>query len=250
MNKILDIEISFDRKEIIDTIDRYINHHHKGYIVTINSNIMVNAYKNDDYKSILNNSSFNICDGSVLATALNIINGTKYNSYPGPDFFMDRIKEKKYKHAFLGSTKEVLNGLKTPLAQVDECLSDSLFIELPFLNVNDYDYYTIGNVIQENAPDFIWVSLGAPKQEEFSALLIKHITKGLIVPVGAAFEFYSNNSKVGRSPGILRKFRLEWFFRLYKQPLKTFKRLKNEFFYMPIILFKEIVKSKYENTVN
>ena len=94
------------------------------------------------------------------------------------------------------------------------------------------------------SPDFIWVSLGAPKQEEFSSLLVKHINHGLIVSVGAAFDFYSNLSKVKRAPIYIQTLRLEWLYRLYKQPKKTFKRLKNEFFYMPIILIKELIKEK------
>ena len=35
------------------------------------------------------------------------------------------------------------------------------------------------------------MSLGAPKQEIFSSILIERLDRGIVVAVGAAFEFYS-----------------------------------------------------------
>ena len=221
MNKILDIEIEFEKYNI----EKIINNCQKGYINTINANLLVTAFKNYKYKQILQKSILNICDGSVLALSLNLINKTHYNSYPGPDFFIDKIKEKKYKHAFLGSTTEVLNNLKIQLTKIDSNIQNAQFIELPFLKVNEFDYNFIGKMINQTSPDFIWVSLGAPKQEKFSSVLVKHINRGLIVSVGAAFDFYSGLSNINRCPKILRDLKLEWLYRVIKQPSKTLKRL-------------------------
>lgn len=240
MNKILDILIEFDRKTISNNLSYFFQKKNRGYVNTINANLLVNAYKKQDYKLILQKSYFNICDGSVLAFAINKINKTNFKSYPGPIFFMDIISNKKYKHAFLGSTKETLVNLKKELVKIDANIDNSLFEELPFLNVNEFNYVKIGKKINDISPDFVWVALGAPKQEEFSSILVNHINSGLIVSVGAAFEFYSKNSKIQRPPKIIEKLNLEWLYRLYKQPKKTFVRLKNEFIFMPIILLKEI----------
>jgi N-acetylglucosaminyldiphosphoundecaprenol N-acetyl-beta-D-mannosaminyltransferase len=243
MKKILDIDIEFNRDTILSMSNHLINNKQKGYIFTINSNLLVNAYKRNGYREILKNSTINICDGSLLTATLNVLNREKNISYPGPDFFIDRIKEKRFKHLFLGSTQEVLENLKSQLVLIDTSIENSKFVELPFHNVDDFDYAAIGNDINQSAPDFIWVSLGAPKQEEFSSILIKHINQGLIVSVGAAFDFYSGLDHIKRSPLFLRKLNLEWLWRVYKQPSKTLKRLKAELFYMPIILFKAILRS-------
>ena len=242
MSKILNISIELERKNIVKIIDDSYNNNNRGYINTINANILVTAFKNYEYKQILRNSILNICDGSVLASTLNIINKTQYNSYPGPDFFIDKIKEKKYNHTFLGSTKEVLNNLKIQLTKIDPNIQNAQFIELPFLKVNEFDYNVIGDMINQTSSDFIWVSLGAPKQEEFSSVLVKHINRGLIVSVGAAFDFYSGLSHMNRCPKILRNLKLEWLYRVFKQPTKTLKRLKAELIYMPIIILREILK--------
>lgn len=242
MSKILNISIELERKNIVKIIDDSYNNNNRGYINTINANILVTAFKNYEYKQILRKSNLNICDGSVLASTLNIINKTQYSSYPGPDFFIDKIKEKKYNHTFLGSTKEVLNNLKIQLTKIDPNIQNAQFIELPFLKVNEFDYNVIGDMINQTSSDFIWVSLGAPKQEEFSSVLVKHINRGLIVSVGAAFDFYSGLSHMNRCPKILRNLKLEWLYRVFKQPTKTLKRLKAELIYMPIIILREILK--------
>jgi len=177
-----------------------------------------------------------------LVSIINLLNRTRFSSYPGPDFFIDKIKEKKYKHTFLGSTKEVLDNLKIQLTKIDSNIQNAQFIELPFLKVNEFDYNVIGKMINQTSSDFIWVSLGAPKQEKFSSILVKHINRGLIVSVGAAFDFHSGLSHVKRSPKILRNLKLEWLYRVFEQPSKTLKRLKDELIYMPIIIVKEILK--------
>lgn len=41
------------------------------------------------------------------------------------------------------------------------------FEELPFRKVEDFDYPTIAEMINQDAPDIIWISLGCPKQEQF-----------------------------------------------------------------------------------
>lgn len=223
-------------------IRKIIESNQTGTISTINANIIVNAYQNNEYKDILKNNVFNICDGSLLVTIINLLNRTRFSSYPGPDFFIDRIIEKKYKHAFIGSSKEVLKGLQKKMIAIDGNIKNSLFYELPFKNVNEFKYSKIAKKVNQENPDFIWVSLGAPKQEIFAHNLQKHIEKGFIVSVGAAFDFYSGLGHINRSPKILRHLKLEWLYRVFKQPTKTLKRLKAELFYMPIIILREILK--------
>lgn len=232
------ITIVFNKDEIRNKIESY----QTGTISTINANILVNAYKNSEYKEILNCNVFNICDGSLLVSIINFLNRTRFSSYPGPDFFMDRILEKKYKHAFIGGTREVLNGLQKELFEIDSDIKNSLFYELPFKNVNEFNFAEIAKKVNQEKPDFIWVSLGAPKQEVFAYNLQKYIDKGFLVSVGAAFDFYSGLGHVNRCPKYLRDLKLEWLYRVFKQPSKTLKRLKDELIYMPIIMVREILK--------
>ena len=75
--------------------------------------------------------------------------------------------------------------------------------------------------INEADPDFIWVGLGAPKQEIWMAAHENRV-KGLMIGVGAAFDYESGNIK--RAPKWMQKYNLEWLYRLVQDPKRLFTR--------------------------
>ena len=78
--------------------------------------------------------------------------------------------------------------------------------------------------INETEPDFVWVGLGAPKQERWMAVHQGKID-GLMIGVGAGFDYYAENIK--RAPEWMQKSNLEWFYRLMQDPKRLFKRYLN-----------------------
>ena len=75
--------------------------------------------------------------------------------------------------------------------------------------------------IKKASPDFIWVGLGAPKQELWM-MHAQDCVSGLMAGVGAAFDFMSGEKK--RAPVVLQKLGLEWFYRLMQDPRRLFPR--------------------------
>ena len=75
--------------------------------------------------------------------------------------------------------------------------------------------------INETKPDFVWVGLGAPKQEKWMAAHQGEID-GLMLGVGAGFDYYAGNIK--RAPIWMQEHNLEWLYRLVQDPKRLFKR--------------------------
>ncbi|MDD6401353.1 MAG: WecB/TagA/CpsF family glycosyltransferase, partial [Lachnospiraceae bacterium] len=75
--------------------------------------------------------------------------------------------------------------------------------------------------INEANPDFIWVGLGAPKQEIWMAAHENKVN-GLMIGVGAAFDYESGNIK--RAPKWMQKLNLEWLYRLLQDPKRLLPR--------------------------
>ena len=69
--------------------------------------------------------------------------------------------------------------------------------------------------------DYIWIGLGAPKQERFMFRNAKY-AKGLMLGVGAAFDFHSGH--VRRAPESFQRLGLEWLYRLLQDPKRLWKR--------------------------
>ena len=75
--------------------------------------------------------------------------------------------------------------------------------------------------INESKADFVWVALGAPRQEKFCAKLSKK-TNAVWIAVGGAFNVISG--VIPRAPQWMQDHGLEWFYRFMKEPRRLFKR--------------------------
>ena len=226
-----------DRETILNKI---IYSSDRGYVCLVNANALVHYYKSESYRNILNNSFLNICDGISVKIINNIVNINKVNqTFPGPDLFIQLINLKHKSHFFIGcedlnSMHKLVNNFK------NKTLIDYYVPKIG--SVESFNYDLISQKINDTKPDFIWVGLGAPKQEIFMSKLEPFIKKGLMIGVGAAFNFY--NGTIGRSPNFFIKLKLEWIYRIYKEPSKMFPRFLKNLFYLPLITFNEFFRKK------
>ena len=91
----------------------------------------------------------------------------------------------------------------------------------PFRELAQEEDRQVVEKINAAKPDFIWVGLGAPKQEIWMA---KHqgLVGGLMLGVGAGFDYYAGNIK--RAPQWMQRMNLEWLYRLSQDPKRLFQR--------------------------
>ena len=75
--------------------------------------------------------------------------------------------------------------------------------------------------INASGADFVWVGLGAPKQENWMADHQGRVN-GFMVGVGAGFDYFAGN--IERAPEWMQKSNLEWLYRLLQDPKRLFKR--------------------------
>lgn len=219
MSRYFDIDLEFDRDAVNATIAAAIRNSEAGYVCSVNANVIAAAEKNRRYKEAVNHALVNICDGSLLALLLSILHGRKYKPYVGADLFIEYLgKRRGYRYFFLGSDDKTLNGLKNNLRKLNPAIDEAYFVSLPFReNVADFDYGEIASIINNAGPDIIWVSLGAPKQEQFMHFLQPHLKRGVMFGFGAIFKFYCGDPKTKRAPRLFRSLKLEWAYRVFRQ---------------------------------
>ena len=240
------LKLSKNKKELINSINNFFStENSKGYCCAINTNILVECYKKHQYLQIIKKGVFNTCDGINVKRIYNLTQKSKINLYPGPDLFDDLVfKEYRYKHYFLGGKESVLNGLKENILSKNIYVDEKSFYSPPFLSADKFDYESIGDLINKQNPDFIWIGLGAPKQEIFMHHLLPNINKGLMIGVGAAFNFYSGLDEYKRAPDFMVKLHLEWLFRAFQEPNRIIKRQLKNLLYLPLIIFNELKTKK------
>lgn len=240
MKKYFNINFQFNHTTLERTIEET-SLNDKGYCCFVDATSLVHSYKNEKFRNILNASLVNSCDGSYIALLASKIHGTILKEYIGPDFFK-KFVYKSYPQFILGNTEEVFNKIKLKLGLVGNDTSNLYFIPLPYKGVEGFDYQKIAFQINQIHPRLIWVSLGAPKQEEFMFRLLPHIDKGVMIGVGAALNYFTGEVK--DIPNWARKMHLIWLYRIFTEPQKQIKRCKEILLVLPKLYSQEKKKIK------
>ena len=244
--KYFNVRIEFDKDKLDKTIFDAIEKGIPGYSCSVESNNLTVANQNPEFLEVLNGALVNNCDGSILAKILAWIHHEPIDRYIGADIFIKYIKMRKFKQFFLGNTEEVLEGLRKNLSKIDPKIAGYRFETLPFRKVDEFDYEGIAKMINDDNPDIIWVSLGAPKQEMFMARLKPHLNRGVMFGYGAIFNCNAGVGGVKRAPKWMLALRLEWLHRALEQPKKNIPRYWNFIKTLPRLIKEERRKVKAE----
>jgi N-acetylglucosaminyldiphosphoundecaprenol N-acetyl-beta-D-mannosaminyltransferase len=244
MEKYFNVPFEFNHQKINSIIQQSIESNIPGYICSVDVNNLTSASKNPVHLEALNNAAVNLCDSTWISFFVNRIYGTKYRNYAGADLFLEYINMKKYRQFFLGSTPDVLDGLRIEMSKIDGAIKNMRFEPLPFCKVEEFDYQQIAAMINKDNPDIIWVSLGAPKQEQFMYKLSPYLYRGIMFGFGAIFNFNCGQSSQKRAPQWMRKIKMEWFFRVLKEPKRLGKRTLRAF-----PLFLDVIKEEIQKKI-
>ena len=195
------------------------------YICVSNVHTTVMAYEDLNYRQIQNEAAAVLPDGKPLSVLTRKRGGFQNAAkVSGPDLMPEVFKLSKktgYRHYFYGSTEETLECLRNNLRKKYPYLQIAGMYAPPFQAMKKEDDEKIIQKINETHPDFLWVGLGAPKQEIWMATH-KNRFPAIMIGVGAGFDFHAGMVK--RAPVWMQKSGLEWLYRLSQDPKRLWKR--------------------------
>jgi N-acetylglucosaminyldiphosphoundecaprenol N-acetyl-beta-D-mannosaminyltransferase len=220
---------TFDFESAICYAKNLIQSKKGGQIVTINPEMIEYGLKNPPFAQILNNSDLVLPDGVGIKIGFTI-KRIKAKRIAGIEFSKKLLEEcanNNFSVALIGAKPNII-----------EKTIKNLQSEIPNLNiVYSHDGYfqdesgVLGELAQ-NAPQFVLVALGSPRQEEFINNYRKNHPEALMIGVGGSFDVWAGEVK--RAPVIYQKLGLEWLYRTAKEPW----RLKRIFPTLPRFLFR------------
>lgn len=245
MEKYFNIRYEFDRGKVEKAIASAIGNSSHGYICVADGVILDRVNRDPEYCKVVDGAMFSICDSSYVPLYLKWIYGIHREQYCGSQIFMDIIHSRKYRMFFMGTSQEILDGLKSNLVKIDPKVAEMTFYELPFCSADAFDYPAIAKMVRNDRADIIWVALGAPKQEIFMSKLNPYIDRGVMIAVGAAFKFFSG-VEARRAPDWMVKLHLEFVYRIICEPKKQLHRCWNIISTLPKLL-REEKRKKIQN---
>ncbi|MED3883940.1 WecB/TagA/CpsF family glycosyltransferase [Priestia aryabhattai] len=221
----------------------------KKYVCVCNTHSLVTASNDEKFSAALERASICTPDGMPLVWALKMFGYKKQDRVDGPDLMLNLCEEASkhgYKIYLYGGTKETLERLNKILERKYPAINIVGSYSPPFRELEKKETEAILQEINSSQADFVFVSLGCPKQEKWMHDNYLNINS-VLLGVGAAFNFITGDIK--RPPVIIRKLGLEWFFRLLSEPKRLFKRyLYNNTLYIYKFV-KTYIKNKKRNTL-
>ena len=208
--------------EIINKVENSIVSKRKFTFHNINSHILLEASKREDFRSMLQQLDRCYLDGIGIYLAVKLLSDTRtaFQRITGTDLYyklIDYAIKNNRRVFFYG-----VNGLSS------ERIYLNLKSKFPMLNIvgaKSDEGSKESDVIEEinnAAADILFVGLGTPKQEEFVIRNSQLINCVVQIAVGSGIEYLSG-IKI-RAPKFMQLMGLEWMFRLFIEPTRLWRR--------------------------
>jgi len=206
----------------LEFMERSIDSGSGGYVCFTNAHAVIEGQRNESFRSITNSSLLSLADGMPVFWAANW-SSLGARRVPGPDFFLYALSRRPRRRHFLyGSSAENLEKLRINLRRRFPDAIVCGAIAPPFGPITEETKREHIRMIREARAEFVWVGLGAPKQEHWMAEVAAELRPAVLLGVGAAFDFHSG--RVRRAPALLRRYGLEWLYRLAQEPERLWRR--------------------------
>lgn len=213
------------------------------YILFMNSHMLYENKKNDEFRKIVDNAVVVCPDGVPLLYSIKYFGKSNVDRIAGNDFIFSLVEmaEKEGLRVFFyGSTNEVLAKIKQKIQKEYSALKCKMYSP-PFRSLSEHEMNQHAQLINDFQANIVLVGLGCPKQEYWMNQM-KHKVNAPMFGVGGAFLFFAGIDS--RAPKWMRNSGFEWLYRLVLEPRRLFKRYFITNSYFCWLFIKEVLKKK------
>lgn len=177
-----------------------------------------------------------IPDGMPLIWCLNRQGAALRDRVYGPTFMRKFLAScpAEFSHYFLGGSPECGKKLRTRLLKKNPNLSIVGSQHGYFKKEEEPDIF---QQIQSIRPDFLWIGLGTPKQQELIHRLKPLLPSGVLLAVGFAFDV--NAGTKPDAPAWMQRIGMTWAYRLSSEP----RRLAGRYLYWNSLFLYYLMRS-------
>lgn len=241
MPNILNINFDLiDYSQAFDTICQWKAEQRSEIVTITNPHSVLMCRRHEKLKSANEKAGLVLPDGAGIIWAANILGYGQSGRVTGPNLMLklcDWGRKKGLRHYFYGGGEGIAEKLAEKLTDKYPGLEVAGAYCPPLRPTGGIEDKSVIARINETRPDVFWVGLGAPKQEAWMLDHLGQIEAAAMIGVGAAFDFHSGNVKW--APAIVRKYGIEWAWRLAENPKRMWRRnLDSPIFLAKVILQK------------
>lgn len=196
-----------------------------GYVCVTGVHGVIESLSSDDVRLIHNKAYLVTPDGMPMVWLGRLHGWSNVTRVYGPDLMLsvcDLGRTHGLRHFLYGGAEGVVAELQESLVERFPGLKIVGAFTPPFRPLDDAEVQTLKTKVEEANADIVWVGLSTPTQERFMADNFGHLSTGLLIGVGAAFDFHSGRKR--QAPRWMQRSGLEWLFRLALEPRRLWRR--------------------------
>lgn len=186
---------------------------------------IMEAQHDSRFKTILNSADLVVPDGMPLIWVGRTRGIPLQRRVYGPEMmlaFFASTASKGYRHFMYGGAPGVPERLAKVLMQRFPGTVIAGTYSPPFGPPTPSESTSAIEMINNAAPDIVWVGLSTPKQERWMRDTCSVLEVPVLVGVGAAFDIHSGIKK--QAPVWMREHGFEWLYRLLQEPRRLWRR--------------------------
>ena len=195
------------------------------YCTVNNAFTMVEGTRRPEFRAIINQSLLSLADGRPLSVIGWLKGAREMHRIFGPTLLekvLDWGRQEGLRHFFFGNTPETLARMEQVIQERYPGAIIAGMIAPPFHAFTAAENQEYLAAMRHARPHIIWVSLGAPKQEEWIYRHFQEVERGLFIGIGAGFSYLAGTIK--HAPAWMKYMALEWFYRLLQEPNRLWRR--------------------------
>ncbi|MDG0811792.1 WecB/TagA/CpsF family glycosyltransferase [Cohnella rhizosphaerae] len=213
--------IPFSKMNMVQTVDYLVKAVASGKshrVVTGNPEMVMKSLQNPVFRKALATAELVVPDGTGVVWAARRVRQPVAERVAGYDLLHELMREGGRRHwsvYLLGASQDVVDAARAKLA--------SLYPGIRFAGVRngyftDRDDEAVVSAIREAKPDLLFVARSMDNQEPWLAKHQAALGVPVMMGVGGSFDVLAGKTK--RAPAVFIKLRLEWFYRLLREPTR------------------------------
>jgi len=203
-------------------------------IVTVNTEFVMAAQKNSEFRQTINSAALAVADG------IGVVWATRFVGYPTPEritgtdilvALAKRCAEKGYRLYLLGAAPGIAEQAGLCLQALAPGLQlAGTYAGSPAPTEED----AIIERIHAANTDILCIAYGAPAQDLWIYRNLSRLPAAIAMGVGGAYDFLSGRQR--RAPQTMQRIGLEWLYRLYREPWRWKRMLAIPHFLLQVLL--------------